>query len=449
MQSAEKILNVFDLLLIPLFLVIIFFISYAIKNRNKIKIPIYNYFVKGLFFKIFGASAFALTYLFYYNGGDTTNYFIGAQCLSKLFWLDFNSFYDITINNNLDFNNYSILLENNLNPPWYMWRDSKTFTVCRYVSVFCLLGFNSFFVTSFLTAVFSYIGIWKLYRLFNLLYPGNSKVFAYLILFLPTLIFWGSGIMKDSFVLGSTCWISYNFYQVFISRKKKLINLIFLIFNISIIISLKPYVVISLVPGMLLWINSAYLKIINNKILKALSLPFLIGVIMFAGFLLFENLSSSMGVYGGVETAIEQAQVIQYDLSRTNQYGDNYYSIGKIEDSLSSLLRVAPLAILTALFRPLFWEIGSPAMVLSALENSILLVFTIVILIRTNPYRLIKIIFNEPFILYCFIFSLLMAFGVGIAGTNFGALVRYKTPLIPFFFTMMYIIFKKSKKTIN
>ena len=85
-----------------------------------------------------------------------------------------------------------------------------------------------------------------------------------------------------------------------------------------------------------------------------------------------------MGVYGGVETAIEQAQVIQDDLSRSDQYGDNYYSIGKIEGSISSLLRVAPLAVFTALFRPLFWEIGSPAMVISALENSILLVFTIV-----------------------------------------------------------------------
>ena len=448
MQSLEEILNVFDLLLIPFFLVI-FFIAYNIKNRNQYKIPEYNYFVKGLFFKLFGALAFALTYLFYYNGGDTTNYFIGAKCLSKLFWLDFNSFYDITINNNLDFNNYSTLLENNLYPPWYMWRDSQTFTVCRYVSVFCLLGFNSFFMTSFLTAIFSYIGIWKLYRLFNILYPGNSKVFAYLILFLPTLIFWGGGIMKDSFVLGSTCWITYNFYKVFISRNKKLINLIFLIFNLSIILSLKPYVIISLVPGMLLWINSAYLKTINNKILKALSLPFLAGAILLAGFLLFENLSSSMGVYGGVETAIEQAQVIQDDLSRSNQYGENYYSIGKIEGSISSLLRVAPLAVFTALFRPLFWEIGSPAMVFSALENSILLVFTIVILIRTNPYRLIKLILNEPFILYCFIFSLLMAFGVGIAGTNFGALVRYKTPLVPFFFTMMHLIFKKSKKTIK
>ena len=446
MQSPEEILNVFDLLLIPFFLAIIFSISYTLKNRNQFKIPEYNYFVKGLFFKLFGVSAFALTYLFYYNGGDTTNYFIGAQCLSKLFWLDFNSFYDITINNNLDYNNYSTLLENNLHPPWYMWRDSKTFTVCRYVSVFCLLGFNSFLITSFLTAVFSYIGIWKLYRLFNILYPGNAKIFAYLILFLPTLVFWGGGIMKDSFVLGSTCWISFNFYKVFISRNKKLINLIFMVFNLTIILSLKPYVIISLVPGMLLWINSAYLKVIKNKVLKALSLPFLIGAILLTGFLLFENLSSSMGVYGGVETAIEQAQVIQDDLSRANQYGDNYYSIGKIEGSLSSLLRVAPLAIFTALFRPLFWEIGSPSMVLSALENSILLIFTIVILIRTNPYRLIKIIFKEPFVLYCFIFSLLMAYGVGIAGTNFGALVRYKTPLVPFFFTMMYIIFKKSNK---
>ena len=449
MQSIEKLFNVFDLLLIPFFLAIIFFISYAIKNRNQIKITEYNYFVKGLFFKIFGASAFALTYLFYYNGGDTTNYFIGAQCLSNLFWLDFDSFYDIIINNNLDFNNYSKLLENNLRPPWYMWRDSKTFTVCRYVSVFCLLGFNSFFVTSFLTAIFSYIGIWKLYRLFNMLYPGNSKVFAYLILFLPTLIFWGGGIMKDSFVLGSTCWISYNFYKVFISRDKKLLNLIFLVLNLSIIISLKAYVVISLIPGMLLWINSAYLKVINNKIVKALTLPFLVVGLLLGGGLLYENLSSSMGVYGGVETAIEQAQVIQDDLSRTNQYGNNYYSIGKIEGSLTSLLKVAPLAVFTALFRPLFWEIGSPAMVFSALENSVLLIFTIVILIRTNPYRLIKILLDEPFILYCFIFSLLMAFGVGIAGTNFGALVRYKTPLMPFFFSMIYIIFRKSKKKIN
>ena len=85
MQSLEEILNVFDLLLIPFFWVI-FFISYNIKNRNQYKIPEYNYFVKGLFFKLFGALAFALTYLFYYNGGHY-HYFIVFKCLLNYFGL--------------------------------------------------------------------------------------------------------------------------------------------------------------------------------------------------------------------------------------------------------------------------------------------------------------------------------------------------------------------------
>jgi hypothetical protein len=43
------------------------------------------------------------------------------------------------------------------------------------------------------------------------------------------------------------------------------------------------------------------------------------------------------------------------------------------------------------------------------------------------------------------LFSLFFAFGVGIAGTNFGALVRYKIPMMPFFFGGLYLIFKLSK----
>jgi len=42
------------------------------------------------------------------------------------------------------------------------------------------------------------------------------------------------------------------------------------------------------------------------------------------------------------------------------------------------------------------------------------------------------------------VFSLFSAFGFGIAGTNFGALVLYKIPLMPFFFSLIYITKKKS-----
>ena len=196
---------------------------------------------------------------------------------------------------------------------------------------------------------------------------------------------------------------------------------------------------------MLLWVNSAYLK--NTKgIGKIIIVPFLILIFGVGGFYTISNLSELMGVYGDVDTAIQHAQIIQQDLLRESQYGSNNYDLGNIDGSFGGMISIAPLAIFTALYRPLFWEIGSPLMVISVAENTILILFTFYILLRTNIFKLIRIVLNEPILLYAFVFSLLFAFGVGIAGTNFGALVRYKIPLVPFFFPMLYLIYKISRK---
>jgi hypothetical protein len=212
---------------------------------------------------------------------------------------------------------------------------------------------------------------------------------------------------------------------------------------------MKPYVILSLLPGIILWLNSAYLKQIKNRILKILILPLLSIIILIIGLNVFQNISGLMGVYGEVDTAIEQAQVIRSDLLRSDQYGTNNYDIGKFDGSLISLISVAPNAIFTALFRPFLWEVGSPTMVFSAIENFILIIFTLFTLIRVSPFAVLRTLIKEPFLFYCLIFSILFAFGVGIAGTNFGAMVRYKTPLMPFFFSMIYLLFKNNKSNIN
>jgi hypothetical protein len=268
-------------------------------------------------------------------------------------------------------------------------------------------------------------------------------------LILPTLIFWGSGIMKDSYVLGSTCWITYNFYKISIERKKLFWNIIFLMLNIFILINTKAYVLISIFPGIILWLNSTYLKSSKSILSKAIKFPFFILIFGFLGYLVVINFSSLMGVYGDVDTAIEQAQVIQQDLLREEAYGSNNYNIGKIDGTIEGMISLAPLAIFTAIYRPLFWEIGSPVMVVSVFENTILLLFTLYLLINIGPFRLIRILLSEPFLLYAFVFSILFAFGVGIAGTNFGALVRYRVPLMPFYLPMIFLIYRISKNNMK
>ena len=421
-------------------MVIILIVCSRIKSKNIAQFPEYKYFTKGLVFKLLGVSAFMSIYLFYYGGGDTINYFKGARAIGNLLIEDFEKGFAVLFNTSSSYNHLSSFNSITGYPAHYMWRDPSTFSVSRYSALFYLIGAKSFIINSLIVGCFTYIGLWKFYRLLNILYPGYEKGLAYIILFLPSIAFWGSGIMKDSYTVSSACWITYNFYMVLILRKKVLVNSMFLLINLFIIINLKPYVILSLLPGIILWLNSSYLKKIKNIFLKILILPLISVVILVTGFYVFQNLSSLMGVYGEVDSAIEQAQVIRSDLLRSDQYGSNNYDIGKFDGSLISLISVAPNAIFTALYRPFLWEIGSPTMVFSAIENFILIVFTFFNLIRVSPFTVLRTLLKEPFLFYCLIFSILFAFGVGIAGTNFGAMVRYKTPLMPFFFSMIYIL---------
>ena len=255
--------------------------------------------------------------------------------------------------------------------------------------------------------------------------------------------------MKDTYVLNATCWIVYNLYAIFIFKKKRILNLVLLIFNVILIINIKSYVVISLLPAVLIWVNNFLIKKISSPIIKSLSAPFIIILITSSGFLIFQGVSESLGQYSDLESTINQAKVIQQDLLREEQYGSNNYSIGELDGTVSGMLRVAPMSIFTAIYRPLPWEVGSPMMVISAVENTILLIFTLLLIIRLNPFKFFREILSEPLFTFSILFTLLFGFGVGIASTNFGALVRYKIPLIPFYFTTMYLIYRKTNKKLN
>jgi len=437
-------ISIEDLILVPLYLFVIIGLARLIKSNNINKYPEYKYFVKGLWFKIIGVIAFISIYLFYYGGGDTLAYFRGAKALGELILNDSQKGLAILFNTDSYYNSYSSFNYQTGFPAYSYYINENTFIICRLSSILYLLSFKSFIVTSLLTSVFSYIGIWKFYRLLNFLYPNKEKAFAYIVLFMPSLIFWGSGIMKDSYMLGATCWITYCFFYVFIARKKIFWNVCFFVLNLVMILNCKPYILISLIPGFLFWVNNSYLKNIKNTIIRVLVFPALILIFIGSGVLIFNNLSDSMGVYGSVEGAIKKAQITQDDLLNEWHYGGNNYKLDRIDGSISGLFSSAPLAIFTAFFRPLPWEIGSPTMAVSSIENTILILFVLYSLIRIGPFNFLRITFNDPFLVYCLVFSLFFAFGVGIAGTNFGALVRYKIPLMPFFFSFIYIVRKKS-----
>ena len=433
-----------DFLLVPLYLIIIFLIAKRIKNKYIGKSPEYRFLIKGIIAKLVGVSLFLMFYTLYYDTGDTISYFKGAQAICKLLFSDFEKGYNILLNMDSPYNSMSSFNYESGRPPYYIFRDTKTFNVSRFSIGFYFFGAGSLIISNYLCALFSFIGIWKLYRVVNTIYGDYTKELAYIILFMPSLIFWGSGIMKDSFVLGSLCWLTSNFYNGIINRQNIFSNVTFLILNFLIITNIKPYVALGVVPGMLLWVNANFINSFASSFLRFIVRPFILIIIIIIGNFIFSNLELlGLQEYSNVDQTIEQAQVIQQDLLREEQYGSNSYNIGTLDGTLTGMLKLAPKAVFTSIYRPLIFEIGSPAMVIAAIENFILLIFTLIAIIKTNPFRLYKKIASQPFLLYCLIFTLIFGFGVGLASTNFGALVRYRIPLIPFYFTIILILFKQ------
>jgi hypothetical protein len=98
-----------------------------------------------------------------------------------------------------------------------------------------------------------------------------------------------------------------------------------------------------------------------------------------------------------------------------------------------------PAATVAGLFRPYLWEAKNIVMLVSGLENIIILFFVLYVFFR-KPLIAINSVFSNPIVLFCLIFSIFFAFSVAISTSNFGALVRLRIPMMPFFLSGLVII---------
>jgi len=429
--------NLFELLLIPLFIAIVYF-YYKIFIYSKIETsPHYKYFWPGLVIKMFSSLAFCALALTVY-GGDTLEYYKGIQVLNALFYENPSHYFKILFNGNKP-EYYSFFNSNSGWPAFYMWIDPNTFTVVRFFSVFGFFTFNSFLFTSLFAAVVAYTGIWKLYSLFVEKYPELFKLFAIGILFVPSVLYWGSGILKDTIIMFSLGWLLYSIHKV-LNKKYKLKYFFMIIISSIVIIIIKSYVFVVLLPTLAIWIFYDRTQLIKNKLLRKLSLPFFIMTSLVISLFVLSSLSSSLGKYGNVDSMIEKARITQEDLIRTELYGDNSFYIGEIGNSPLELVSLAPKAIIAGLFRPFLWDARNPFMLISGIENFIVLLLFIWIFFKRNVLLVFKLISQDPFVLGMLIFVVFFAFGIGLSASNFGALVRYRIPLLPLFVGSLFII---------
>ena len=124
--------------------------------------------------------------------------------------------------------------------------------------------------------------------------------------------------------------------------------------------------------------------------------------------------------------------------------GESAYSLGEIEYTPIGIAKKIPISLATTFFKPFVWQAKNPVILMSAIESLFVLILFLMVTIRSrlNYFKYIDSNFFRSLI----IFILLFGFIVGFTSYNYGALSRYKLPIMPLIVFIMLVIWDNINK---
>ncbi len=427
-----------DFIVTPIVIILVYGIAFAIRSSvtdevNRI------YFIPALTVKIIGALALGFIYQFYYGGGDTFSYHTHG---SRHIWEAFM---------NSPGKGIQLLFSNGDQTGIYQYssrilffNDPSSYAVVRIAAVLDFFTFSTYSATAVLFSVFSFIGLWMFFLTFYEQYPHLHRWLAAASFFIPSVVFWGSGLLKDTLIMGCLGIVTYQVFRIFILKERSTKYWVLLLFALYGIYTIKLYILLTFLPALIFWVFLGNLQSIRSLVLKMMLFPFVIGSAFVLGYFAMLKAGEDNEKYA-LNSLAKTAQITAYDIRYwTGRDAGSGYTLGELDGTFSSMIRLAPQAINVSFFRPYIWEVKNPLMLLSALESLFLFLFCTYILFNRN-IRILKAL-CQPDILFAMVFSVSFAFAVGVSTFNFGTLVRYKIPMLPFFLVALILILHHSKR---
>lgn len=271
----------------------------------------------------------------------------------------------------------------------------------------------SMFTGNMIYALLGYMGFIYLYKLFKEIFKDSSNIFSIkifkvsifpLLLFLPNLHFWSSGIGKDSILFFCIIIFIYSLYNV-----RKRYGLLLLSMILSLLI--RPHITLFL----LITFSVGYLIDGRLKMYQKIVVFLLLSI----GF-------ASMFGY-----VIQLIQLESLEVSSVEEFARvrvNNLSKERIDSGVDISGYPFPFKVFTFLYRPLFFDINGVFAVISSFENLILLLFSVNFLVN-KPFQAFK---KGNFLLKgMVIFFLIGSVSFSLVLGNLGIMLRQKNMFIP------------------
>jgi hypothetical protein len=442
-------IDLIDMLTIPLYLIVLLFIIYLIQIKNYNGTFYKNHLLKAATIKLIAAIAFAMVYVYHYDGiGDTFYYFEGSKPVQEA-WFDSPELgLRVMMQPAGDFEPTTFPYTSRISGFWRS--DGEMVSMCKIVGTVMILSFQSYWLTTLLVAFLGFSGLWKLFRFFSEIYPELVNKAAIAVFYVPSALFWGSGILKDTVCFGALGWIVWCMYQIFSKKHSIVFHSIVFVINAVIILSLKAYIFFAFIPAMGLWLIVRFKPKNESIIFKYTLTPAIVIIAMIGLAGIIQNISQSSDKYA-VDNLEDRTKGFHSYHGSLGDQGQSTYSLGNVSYTPLGILQKFPAALNVTYFRPYLWEARDPFQLLSSLEGLFFLFLFVQTLKKVGIFNFLNYLTTNPEVIMCLTFAILFGFAVGFTAYNFGALVRFKIPALPFFIFAMYLIQylnKKKKETI-
>jgi hypothetical protein len=283
----------------------------------------------------------------------------------------------------------------------------------------------------FVFAWFNFLGCYLFYRAFRIAFPeGDGRRYAYLVILLPSLLYWPSSLGKEGWMMLALGLASYGLARVLAGRFG---GYLALLAGLGAMLLVRPHLALIFLPAALL---SFVLRRTTPGQRRPLARVVGVVVVVVASLVVVGKVQSYFGF-----TNLD-VQTVTKELNTTREQtaqGNSAFTPPNAQSPLGY-----PEAAVTVLFRPFPWEAKSVTVLVSSGEGLLLLGLAAASWrrLRRLPHFLVRNGYVMFSFVYCALFILAFA-----NFSNFGILARERVQMLPLVLVMLALPLAGSQTT--
>ncbi len=291
------------------------------------------------------------------------------------------------------------------------WNDVKTNFLIKILAIFQLFSFGHYYVNVIFYSFLTLFGPIAIFRVMKDVYPTKKMLVLLTTFLIPSFLYWTSGLHKEGLIFVGLATMIYHFYFGFREKNFSFSRICYILLGFVLVLILRNFLFLTLLPPLIAWMATQ--KISIRPIFVYLAVSALSIIFFFTARYINPRLDFPEA------TVVKQQEFLKLG-------GGSAVAVTTLQPGIKSFIGNLPQALSLTMVRPYPSDVRHLLSLAAALEiNFLLLLFLIYLVWRRKETSI------TSFILFCIFLSLGVVLMVGYTVNILGAIVRYRSIVLP------------------